>query len=79
MKAKVALAVAVIKSKPSGLSGREYAEALARQLKSHDEDWKKKAQELQQEVLRLRQELLMSRASNVESAGRTKYSDPVLG
>ncbi|XP_076613017.1 meiosis-specific protein MEI4 [Chaetodon auriga] len=63
MKAKVGLAVAIIKSKPSGVSGREYAEALARKLKNQDEGWKKKGQELQQEVLRLRQELLISRAT----------------
>lgn len=73
MKARAALAVAVIKSKPSGLSAGEHAQALARVLKSHDEGWRKKAQELQQEVLRLRQELLMSRArAGVEAAGRTK-------
>ncbi|XP_070844095.1 meiosis-specific protein MEI4 [Chaetodon trifascialis] len=63
VKAKVALAVAIIKSKPPGVSGREYAEALACKLKDQDEGWKKKGQELQQEVLRLRQELLISRAT----------------
>lgn len=63
--------MAVIKSKPPGRSAGEHAQALARVLKSHDEGWRKKAQELQQEVLRLRQELLMSRArSNMEAAGR---------
>ncbi|XP_008284578.1 meiosis-specific protein MEI4 [Stegastes partitus] len=69
MKAKVALAVAVIKNKPPGMSGRAYAEALACKLKSQDESWKEKAQGLQQEVLRLRQEMLIARAtSNTKSS-----------
>ena len=83
MKARVALAVAIIKSKPPGLSGRQYAEALACKMKSRDESWKKKAQELQQEVLRLRQEMLISRVtSNIKSstvaAGKSNYSEPLL-
>uniref|UniRef100_A0A3Q1B970 Meiosis-specific protein MEI4 n=1 Tax=Amphiprion ocellaris TaxID=80972 RepID=A0A3Q1B970_AMPOC len=61
MKAKVALAVAVIKNKPPGMSGRAYAEALACKLKSQDESWKEKAQRLQQEVLRLQQEMLITK------------------
>lgn len=69
-KAKVALAVAVIKSRPPGVSPREYAEFLACKLKSHDEGWKKKALELQEEVLRLRQELLMSRATAKVASSR---------
>lgn len=66
--------------KPSGVSSREYVEALARKLESRDEGWKNKAEELQQEVLRLRQELLITRAtssarSSTEAAGTRKYSD----
>lgn len=66
--------------KPSGVSSREYVEALARKLESQDEGWKNKAEELQQEVLRLRQELLITRAtssarSSTEAAGTRKYSD----
>lgn len=62
------------KVRPSGVSAREYAEALASRLKSLDEGWKEEARELQREVLRLRQELLMSRAaakvaSSSEAAG----------
>ncbi|XP_042359792.1 meiosis-specific protein MEI4 [Plectropomus leopardus] len=80
MKAKVALAVAIIKNKPSGMSGREYLEALACKLKSQDESWKEKAQGLQQEVLRLRQELLITRMtsntkSNREAAGPESHVD----
>ncbi|XP_051265150.1 meiosis-specific protein MEI4 isoform X2 [Dicentrarchus labrax] len=74
LRAKVAQAVGVIKSKPSGLSGREYAEVLATKLKIQDEGWKKKAQELQQEVLRLRQELLVATATSI-----TKSSTAAAG
>lgn len=56
------------------MSPREYAETLASRLKSLDVCWKEEALELQREVLRLRQELLMSRAaatlaSSSEAAG----------
>ena len=75
--------MAILKTKPSGVSGREYVEALARKLESRDEGWKNKAEELQQEVLRLRQELLIARAtssarSSDEAAGTRKYSDALL-
>uniref|UniRef100_A0A3Q3KYY7 Meiosis-specific, MEI4 homolog (S. cerevisiae) n=1 Tax=Mastacembelus armatus TaxID=205130 RepID=A0A3Q3KYY7_9TELE len=72
---KIALAVGVIKSRPPGMSGREHAEALACRLQSQEESWKDRAQRLQQEVLRLRQELLLTRVtsdakSSTETAGR---------
>ncbi|XP_015260046.1 PREDICTED: meiosis-specific protein MEI4-like [Cyprinodon variegatus] len=74
LKARVAAAVAVIRSRRPGLSGRQHAEALGRRLRRREEAWKERAQALQQEVLRLRQELLVSRAtlntrSHVEAAG----------
>lgn len=78
-RARVALALALMKIKPSGVSAREYAEALASKLRNLDEGWKKEAQDLQQQVLRLRQQLLMSRvapagmaASSSEAAGGTR-------
>ncbi|GLD56957.1 meiosis-specific protein MEI4-like protein [Lates japonicus] len=79
MKAKVALAVAIIKNKPPGMSGREHAEALACKLKSQDESWKEKAQGLQQEVLRLRQEMLITRVtSNTKSTTETAGHDSAV-
>uniref|UniRef100_A0AAY4CRC1 Meiosis-specific protein MEI4 n=1 Tax=Denticeps clupeoides TaxID=299321 RepID=A0AAY4CRC1_9TELE len=59
--AKLAVAVAVIKSRPPGRSGRQHAEDLAAGLGRRDESWEAKARGLQREVLRLRQELLLSR------------------
>ncbi|XP_070705947.1 meiosis-specific protein MEI4 [Pempheris klunzingeri] len=80
MKARVALAVAIIKNKPPGMSGRQYAESLACTLRRQDESWRRKAEEWQQEVLRLRQELLLSRAtssskSTAEAAGHDDTMD----
>ncbi|XP_069033576.1 meiosis-specific protein MEI4 isoform X1 [Embiotoca jacksoni] len=63
-RARVALAAAVIKNKPPGMSGRQHAEALGGELQSRDESWRRRAQGLQQEVLRLRQELLLSRLTS---------------
>ncbi|XP_056150216.1 meiosis-specific protein MEI4 [Lampris incognitus] len=69
-KVRLALAVAVIKSRPSGQSSREYTEGLSCRLKKQDEGWRRRARELQEEVLRLRQELLLTKmTSEAESAG----------
>ncbi|XP_068610242.1 meiosis-specific protein MEI4-like [Brachionichthys hirsutus] len=66
MKISVAQAVVLIRNKPSGLSGAEYARVLARKLRSQDEGWRKRSQELEQEVLMLRQEALIARATAAE-------------
>ncbi|KAK1889353.1 Meiosis-specific protein MEI4, partial [Dissostichus eleginoides] len=68
-KVKVSLAVAIIKTKPPGVSGREFAEALACRLRRQDENRKEKSEELQQEVLRLRREVLNNRLTGNNSAG----------
>ncbi|XP_072512694.1 meiosis-specific protein MEI4 [Salminus brasiliensis] len=79
--AKLAVAVAIIKSKPSGVSGRQHAEILAARLKKQDETWKAKAQDLREEVLQLRQELLLTKLlSNSRKAaegGRAERDDVV--
>ncbi|KAJ3606693.1 hypothetical protein NHX12_026212 [Muraenolepis orangiensis] len=60
-KARLAAAVAVIKSRPPGVSGREHAEALAARVRSRDDGWRSRARELREEVLHLRQELLLAK------------------
>ncbi|TKS75304.1 Meiosis-specific protein MEI4 [Collichthys lucidus] len=80
LKARLAVAAAIIKSKPRGVSGRQHAEELAAMLERQDEGWKKKAQELQQEVLRLRQEVLISKVTanannSMEAAGHDETMD----
>lgn len=57
--AKLGVALAVIKNKPAGKSGRQHAEYLSAQLKHQEENWKRKAEELKEEVLSLRQELVL--------------------
>lgn len=62
-KVQVAMAMAVIKSCPPGTTSREFAEALAHRLVVQDSGLRTKVQELQQEVLRLRQEMVMSKVA----------------
>uniref|UniRef100_A0A4W4FK34 Meiosis-specific protein MEI4 n=1 Tax=Electrophorus electricus TaxID=8005 RepID=A0A4W4FK34_ELEEL len=68
---------AIIKSKPSGRSGRQQAEYLAAELNREDETWKTKARDLKEEVLRLRQELvltkLLSKPNNSAGAGEEHH------
>ncbi|NXU58739.1 MEI4 protein, partial [Turnix velox] len=58
---KLALAFAIIHSKPPGKSCKEYTEHLARTVSEQDFGWKSKAEALEAEVLRLRQELLLNK------------------
>ncbi|NXN25685.1 MEI4 protein, partial [Nycticryphes semicollaris] len=58
---KLALAFAIIHSKPPGKSSKEHAEHLAKALAKQDFGWKSKTEALEAEVLRLRQELLLNK------------------
>ncbi|NXA42923.1 MEI4 protein, partial [Eudromia elegans] len=64
---KLALAFAIIHSKPPGKSCKEYAEHLAKIVSEQDTSlvsgslWKAKVEALEAEVLRLRQELLLNK------------------
>ncbi|NXY12753.1 MEI4 protein, partial [Atrichornis clamosus] len=60
---KLALAFAIIHSKPPGKSSKEYTEYLAKSVSEQDFGWKWKVEVLEAEVLRLRQELLLNRIS----------------
>ncbi|XP_068137618.1 meiosis-specific protein MEI4 isoform X3 [Hyperolius riggenbachi] len=57
--AKVALAIAIIRSKPDGKSSKTYTEELARHISNQDVKMKARVMELEAEVLGLRQELLL--------------------
>ncbi|NXN44279.1 MEI4 protein, partial [Rhinoptilus africanus] len=57
---KLALAFAIIHTKPPGKSCKEYTEHLAKTV-SEDFGWKSKVEALEAEVLRLRQELLLNK------------------
>ncbi|XP_067150695.1 meiosis-specific protein MEI4 [Apteryx mantelli] len=58
---KLALAFAIIHSKPPGKSCKEYTEHLAKIVSEQDFGWKSKVEALEAEVLRLRQELLLNK------------------
>lgn len=58
---KLALAFAIIRSKPPGKSCKEYTEHLAKLVSEQDFDWKSKVKALEAEIFRLRQELLLNR------------------
>ncbi|XP_010332456.2 meiosis-specific protein MEI4 [Saimiri boliviensis] len=58
---KLALALAIIRSKPADKSSREYTEHLAMLLSEESSKWRSKIEVLEAEVLQLRQKLLMSR------------------
>ncbi|NWX47152.1 MEI4 protein, partial [Steatornis caripensis] len=58
---KLALAFAIIHSKPPGKSCKEYTEHLAKTVSEQDFGWKLKVEVLEAEVLRLRQELLLTK------------------
>lgn len=57
---RLAVAVAIIKSRPSG-GARRFAESLADGLRQRDEGWRSKARGLHEDLLHLRQELLLTR------------------
>lgn len=56
---RLAVAVAVIKSRPSG-GARQFAESLADRLRQQDEGWRSKARGLHEDLLHVRQELLLT-------------------
>ncbi|NXK48482.1 MEI4 protein, partial [Chauna torquata] len=58
---KLALAFAIIHSKPPGKSCKEYTEHLAKIVSEQDFGWKLKVEALEAEVFRLRQELLLNK------------------
>lgn len=61
---KLALALAIIRSKPADRSSREYAEQLAILVTQQDSRGKSKVEALEAEVLQLRQQLFLSRISS---------------
>ncbi|XP_019585246.2 meiosis-specific protein MEI4 isoform X1 [Rhinolophus sinicus] len=69
---KLALALAIIRSKPADKSSREYTEHLALVVSGQESKWKSKVEALEAEVLQLRQKLLLSKICS----GLFKSGDP---
>ncbi|XP_055458473.1 meiosis-specific protein MEI4 [Psammomys obesus] len=61
---KLALALAIIRSKPADRSSREYTEHLATLVTQQESKWKSKIAALEAEVLQLRQKLFLSKISS---------------
>ncbi|KAM9316605.1 meiosis-specific protein MEI4 [Gastrophryne carolinensis] len=59
MTTKVALAVAIIRNKPDGISSKQFAMELSQKVANQNNKMKSKVQELEAEVLCLRQDLLL--------------------
>ncbi|NWV69185.1 MEI4 protein, partial [Malurus elegans] len=79
---KLALAFAIIHSKPPGKSSKEYTKFLAKTVSEQDFGWKWKVEVLEAEVLRLRQELLLNRISPrfcLENRKRDTSAETLLG
>ncbi|XP_072037366.1 meiosis-specific protein MEI4-like [Amphiura filiformis] len=58
---KIAVATAIIRNKPSHMSAREYTENLARKLRQKENSWRGRVRKLEDELLKTRQELVLSR------------------
>lgn len=58
---KVAAATAIIKQKPASMSGKDYAKQLAERLRKKEDSWKAKANNLEMELLKTKQELLLAK------------------
>ena len=56
---KVATAVAVIRTKPPDCTAKQHAENLQREYQGSLEMWRSRAEKLQQEVLLLKQDLVL--------------------
>uniref|UniRef100_A0A8D0DVV1 Meiotic double-stranded break formation protein 4 n=1 Tax=Salvator merianae TaxID=96440 RepID=A0A8D0DVV1_SALMN len=61
---QLALALAIIRSKPPDKSSKEFAEHLAKIVSGQDSKWKSRVEALEAEVLHLRQQLLLSKISS---------------
>nr|XP_008120223.1 PREDICTED: meiosis-specific protein MEI4-like [Anolis carolinensis] len=61
---QLALALAIIRSKPPDKSSKEYAEHLAKIVSGQDFKWKSRIAMLEAEVLHLRQQLLLRKTSS---------------
>ena len=68
---KVAVAVGCLKSKPAGVSGREYAQQLCDRFQRGQLMWKKRYERAETEILHLKQQLDLQQnhtAENMEVA-----------
>ncbi|NXI45582.1 MEI4 protein, partial [Galbula dea] len=75
---KLALAFAIVHSKPPGKSCREYTEHLAKAVSEGGVGWKSRAEALEAEVLRLHQALLLNKVCPRFSWGKDASAETPL-
>jgi len=60
-KIKLSVAMAVLRNKPSGITGPEYAQRLADRIKARELQWRKRCHTAETEVLHLKQQLTLKK------------------
>eukprot|EP00058_Branchiostoma_floridae_P013578 XP_002599066.1 hypothetical protein BRAFLDRAFT_81728 [Branchiostoma floridae] len=58
---KLAAAVAILRTKPAGMTGQQYTQYLQLKYQANQGDWKKRAESLQSHLLQIKQELLQAK------------------
>ncbi|XP_078699921.1 meiosis-specific protein MEI4-like [Branchiostoma floridae x Branchiostoma belcheri] len=58
---KLAAAVAILRTKPPGMTGQQYTQYLQHKYQANQGDWKKRAELLQSQLLQTRQELVQAK------------------
>ncbi|CAH1229361.1 MEI4 [Branchiostoma lanceolatum] len=58
---KLAAAVAILRTKPPGMTGQQYTQYLQHKYQANQGDWKKRAEILQSRLLQTRQDLLQAK------------------
>ncbi|XP_069092722.1 meiosis-specific protein MEI4 [Pleurodeles waltl] len=76
---KVALALAIIRTTPIGRSAKAYTEYLAKRVSGHEFNWKSKVEELEAEVLWLRQQLFLNKIQSANASERVEKGDISTG
>lgn len=56
---KMSIAIAIIRNKPSDMTGQEYAKLLANRIKTRQLQWKQRCQDVKAEVLHLKQQIVL--------------------
>ena len=61
--AKIAIAMAITKTAPMGVSGRQHTQELCDRFQRAQLNWKNRAEELRRQVLALKQNILQAKHS----------------
>ena len=72
-KLKVAVAVGCVRSKPEGVTGKEYAQQLCDEFQRSQLEWKQRYERAETEILHLQQQLAMKQTSSVEQMAHDNH------